>query len=315
MQPTILVACDSATADRTAIGFGLTLARLLGARLDAVSIQPPDGESERLAGIEIDERDDPARALAELEAALGSEPRAHLRVLRASSPAAGLQRCIAAERPVLTVLGSAHRAAHGQVRLGGTAERVLHGASGAVAIVPRGRGDGRIDSIAVGLLPTAECRRALGAGAALARAAGVPLRVTTVLRRSPDPADAAAFALRLAPEGATRPGATAGEILRAAIVSAAHGLPPTEFEAPYPPAGRLVVEPRVLVGDPADALLRASARAGMLVLGSRAYGPHGVVLPGGAALAVLDGARCPVVLVPRVQLPARAATFATAVAG
>jgi hypothetical protein len=58
----------------------------------------------------------------------------------------------------------------------------------------------------------------------------------------------------------------------------------------------------VLVGDPIDTLLRASARLGMLVLGSRAYGPPGVVLPGGAARGTLAGARCPVMLVPRADV-------------
>ncbi|MDA0184732.1 universal stress protein, partial [Solirubrobacter phytolaccae] len=61
----------------------------------------------------------------------------------------------------------------------------------------------------------------------------------------------------------------------------------------------LVVEPLVLVGDAADALIRATGRLGLLVLGSRGYGPPGVVLPGGAARRVLANARCPVLLVPR----------------
>ncbi len=56
--------------------------------------------------------------------------------------------------------------------------------------------------------------------------------------------------------------------------------------APRAAAGAFAVEPLVLIGDPADALLRVSGRAGLLVLGSRAYGPPGVVLPGGAARRV-----------------------------
>jgi hypothetical protein len=47
------------------------------------------------------------------------------------------------------------------------------------------------------------------------------------------------------------------------------------------------------------------------VLGSRAYGPAGVVLPGGAARQVLGAACCPVLLVPRADV---AATVALTVA-
>jgi len=100
-----------------------------------------------------------------------------------------------------------------------------------------------------------------------------------VLRRSPEPAAARALADRVAPG--------AGGDLGRAITAAARR------------TAAIAVEPQVLVGDPADALLRATGRAALLVLGSRAYGPAGVVLPGGAATAVLGSARCPVALAPR----------------
>jgi nucleotide-binding universal stress UspA family protein len=82
----------------------------------------------------------------------------------------------------------------------------------------------------------------------------------------------------------------AASILRTAIEAAAREDEPG-----------LEVEPLVLVGDPVDTLLRASGRLGVLVLGSRAYGPPGIVLPGGAARGTLAGARCPVMLVPRAD--------------
>ncbi len=53
-------------------------------------------------------------------------------------------------------------------------------------------------------------------------------------------------------------------------------------------AGTLDVEPLVLVGDPADALVRAVRRGSGCSCSARArYGPPGVVLPGGAARRVL----------------------------
>jgi nucleotide-binding universal stress UspA family protein len=155
----------------------------------------------------------------------------------------------------------------------------------------------------VGLLPSADSRRALRAGAALARAAGVPLLVLIVLRRSPSSADAAALAARLAPPLSFRSEGPPAEILRAAIIAAARedGAEPDEWSS----AGELDVEPLILIGDAADALLRASGRLGVLVLGSRAYGPPGVVLPGGAARRVLANARCPVLMVPRAPVAVR----------
>jgi nucleotide-binding universal stress UspA family protein len=167
-----------------------------------------------------------------------------------------------------------------------------------VAIVPRGYAGDPLRSVGVGLVPGAEGRRALRAAAALARAVGAPLLVLTILRRSPDADDAAALAAQFAPGVAadTRgPEAT----LRTAIDAAARANDMPVFETA--PDGPLVVEPRLLVGEPADALLRASARVGVLVLGSRAYGPPGVVLPGGTALRVLGSARSPVLLIPRAQ--------------
>ncbi len=278
MPPTVLVACDPASGDRSPVAFARAVSDLLGARLSLVNVRG----SGALTGAEPDDAPPP-----------GPE----LRVWRAASPAAGLQELISAERPALAVLGSAHGASHGRVSLGGTAERVLTGLGCPVAVVPRGHGGPPIRSIGVGLLPSDDGRCALRAGAALARAAGVPLLVFTVLRRSPDPADAALLAARLAPAAAADAQLPAVQILRAAIDAAAR-----EGDA-----DTLDVRPQVLVGDAADALVRASARLSLLVLGSRAYGPPGVVLPGGAARLALSSARCPVVLVPRAEVVAPAA--------
>jgi nucleotide-binding universal stress UspA family protein len=269
MRPTVLVACDAADDDRSPVAFGRTLARALDARVALVNVRT----TERLAGAEADGA--PAGARRRL---VGT------RVLRAASPAAGLQRLIAAQRPLVAVLGSAHDAGYGRLRVGGTAERVLNGAASAVAVVPRGHGERGLGAIGVGLLPNADSPRALHAGAQLARAADTPLLVLIVLQRSPDVADAAALAARLVP-GAVF-GGTPAEILRAAIIASVAD-------------EQVDVEPLVLVGDAADALLRISARVGLVVLGSRAYGPPGIVLPGGAARRVLAGASCPVMLVPR----------------
>jgi nucleotide-binding universal stress UspA family protein len=249
MPPTVLVACDAASDDDGPVTFARTVSRLLGAPVARVTVHA----DERLAGDEPD--------------ALPARPRTDVRVVRAASAPAGLQRLLAEERPDLLIVGSAAAAALGRTRLGSTGERILHGAPCAVAVVPRGYSGGELHTFGVGVLPTSDGVQALRAAAALARATAVPLVALVILRRTPDAEDASALA-----------------IVYDAIDAA---------EVP--------VKSEVLVGDPADALLRASARLSLLVLGSRAYGPPGVVLPGGVTRRVLSAARCPVLVVPRAQ--------------
>src|SRR4051794_40868519 len=146
MRPAVLVGCVAASEDASPLAFARTIAGAFGARVDAVTV--------RAAGALAGEEGEP-------RAPLG----AGVRVERAASAAAGLQRLIATERPVLAVLGSARGAAHGRVATGATAERVLHGAARPVAIVPRGYGDRPLETIAVGLLPTPDALRALRAAA------------------------------------------------------------------------------------------------------------------------------------------------------
>ena len=95
MRPTVLVACDS--SDQAPIAFGRVVAPLLGARVALVNVRAGDD----LAGGEADD---------------GGPLVTGARVEMAASAAAGLQRLIMSERPVLTVLGSSHEASHGRVR-------------------------------------------------------------------------------------------------------------------------------------------------------------------------------------------------------
>ncbi|HEX6023581.1 MAG TPA: universal stress protein [Solirubrobacter sp.] len=200
---------------------------------------------------------------------LPARPRPGVRVVHAASAPAGLQRLLADERPDLLVVGSSSSAVLGRTLLGDTAERILDGAPGPVVIVPRRYASGPLRAVGAGLLPTSEGAAAARTAAALARAADVPLVALAILRRTPDAQEASALA-----------------VLDETIDAVAADLP---------------VERRVLVGEPADALLRASGRLGLLVLGSRAYGPPGVALAGGVTRRVLRGARCPVLIVPRAQ--------------
>jgi nucleotide-binding universal stress UspA family protein len=55
----------------------------------------------------------------------------------------------------------------------------------------------------------------------------------------------------------------------------------------------------VLVNEPVDGLIAASAHVDLLVMGSRARGAHKSVLLGSVSRKVADGAACPLVIIPK----------------
>jgi nucleotide-binding universal stress UspA family protein len=316
MEPTVVGAFDPEAGDRAPVELARLAARLVGARLVVAVVHPGGTTPERLARFE--ERGTRC-SLAALAAELRRE-HAELRAITAPSPASGLHNMLAAELPALAVAGSAERAPHGRVQLGTTTERLLDGAPCPLAIAPRGWAGRPLGEIAVAVLPSAEGRAALRAGAGLARAADVPLTVVMVLGDSPDEAEAEELVRELAADGSRAPAtpdrddglAAAGDLRPAmhgiAVLPAPHltgggarVLRPALARTArrFEPEAWLDVVPDVYVGDPADTLVRVSMRADLLVLGSRAYGSAGEVHAGGVARLLLGGARCPVVIVPR----------------
>jgi nucleotide-binding universal stress UspA family protein len=135
MQRSVLSAHDPDAGDTGPVELGRVAARLLGARLVVVVVRPGGSAPERLARCEGGR--DPARAVAALRASLHGE-RAEVVDVTAPSAAAGLHAALAAERPVLAVVGSSHDGEHGCVGLGGTTDRVLTAAACPVAVTPRG---------------------------------------------------------------------------------------------------------------------------------------------------------------------------------
>ncbi len=302
MEPTVACAYDPDSGDRAPVELGRVLAGLLGARAHVLIVRPGGSAAERLSRLE------PARG-AEPDLAALRRGGAVVSDLVAPSPAAGLHRALADERPALVVAGSPAHAEHGRVGLGNTTERLLDGAPCPVAIAPRGWSARPLIAIAAAVLPSPEGAAALDLAAQLAGAAAAPLRIVMVLSGSPDEAEAAELARWLAPEealvrvGAADPEPAQDVPLRrrrwARSPGGAAMLRPALTAAARARAPRLDVDADIYVGDPTDTLLRASKRAGLLVLGSRAYGPGAEVHAGGVARRVLTGAHCPVVLVPR----------------
>jgi nucleotide-binding universal stress UspA family protein len=156
--------------------------------------------------------------------------------------------------------GRAHRALAGDITLG-----LLQAAPCGVAIAPAGYAGDEHHPAVVGVayVPTPEGREALEAGVQLARRLAARLRI-------------------LFAGSATE----ASEQLLEEARSAA-------------PAG-LDVETVLLDGVEPDLLLRlASEDLGLLVMGSRGYGPAKRVLLGSVSAGVVHDAACPVLVLPR----------------
>jgi nucleotide-binding universal stress UspA family protein len=143
-----------------------------------------------------------------------------------------------------------------------------------------------VDAIAVGFVDSPEGHAALAVAHVLAERAGAQLRVIAALHPSggldaPTPGSTPP-PRGLALEGRHRTAA------QAALSAAVQALP----------AG-VEIEPELHVDDPASVLLGASEHVGLLVCGSRGYGPLRSVLLGGVSRRLVDGARCPVLVLPR----------------
>lgn len=281
MEPTIACALDPDSGERGPVEFARLAGALLGARVLTVVVRRGGSAAERLSRLE-------PGSDAEPEEDTGRFVAVNRREIKAPSPAAGLHRVLAKEHPALVVAGSPTRAALGHVGLGTTTERLLDGAPCPVAIAPRGWTERPLGAIAVAMLPSPEGRAALDLAAALAHAAAVPLRLVMVLSDSPDADETVELAKELTSEALVTESTGASAVLGPALTSAAH------VRAPL-----IEADADVYVGDPTDTLVRASARAGLLVLGSRAYGTGAEVHAGGVARSVLASARCPVIVVPR----------------
>jgi nucleotide-binding universal stress UspA family protein len=296
-QPPILVGYDPRSGDRAPVRFAVAAARFTGAPLIVASVCAPKhtvGHAEEL-------EPHATQALDELTADLGAT--LEVRELRGTSAPRVLHEAAEAEDAGLLVVGSTDRGAVGRVLPGSTAERLMHGAPCPIAVVPHGwEPRGALDPIGVAYVPTDEGVEALRSAHALARKAGAQLRMLALVKPG---------------VGVTAPTETpkAGQAgIDVEDVEGAHRL---QLENAAREAlaelngGAVSVEVDALVDDPADALVRISEHLGVLVCGSRGYGPLRAVLLGGVSRRVVAEARCPVIVLPRgVKAPLEALTAA-----
>jgi len=240
-------------------------------------------------------REEESRLEAEARAALAGFESVEFLAVPAPSPARELHDLAQDRGAGLIVVGSTHRGVIGRVLPGTVADRLLTAAPCPVAVAPVGYRDSgsSLDPVCVAFDGSPEAEVALELGAELALAQGCPLRLLAVA----DPHDARMVAPGAGTGWAGLPITEAAmeaerERLSGEIDSALASLP-----EPLDAEGEVIVDP-----EPRAALVEATAEAGILVTGSRGYGPFGRVLLGGTASNLLRKAACPVVVTPRSLL-------------
>ena len=208
--------------------------------------------------------------------------------LAAATPSvAGALDLLAVERnATMIVVGSAHRGPLGRTILGGVGESLMHGASRAVAVAPRGfaeRDHPPLHRIAVAYDGSPEASVALATAIGLAQRAHGELTVIGVA--GPPEYGYAAEWHGLAPIGLGDIDRKAKERLLEDAVSRA-------------PTG-LACEARLLTGHAGALLSEVSGEFDLLIAGSRAYGPVRRTILGSTTRKLIRSSACPVLVLPR----------------
>ena len=273
--------------DAAPIALGRDLALLTDAPLALVHAFPYEHLSAVPAGIHSSELH--ARSMEALERLAGpmrADVEVTVRAGTGPSPAAVLRDAAAAVDAPLLVVGSTHRGRFGRVMPGSVTARLLHDAAYAVAVAPRGhRGGTPFRRIGVAFVDTPEGRHALTVATATAVLCGARLRVFTVHHHAP-PGSTPAVPCWGGHAAAER------ETLDRAVATAerARALVPAD----------VLDYVEVISGHPADALITVSTELDLLVCGSRGLGPVHATLRDGVSRALVDGAPCPVLVLPHV---------------
>jgi nucleotide-binding universal stress UspA family protein len=202
------------------------------------------------------------------------------------------------------VLGSAKHGKAGQILAGSVATSLLHGSPCSVAIAPYGYTEKPAAwhrRITVGYDGSEEARIALAEAIDLARASNAAVKVVAVAEPSPV----------IIGKGA---GATTG---RSELNKAIHEMMRERLDEALRSAPDDVrVEGTLVDGPPAESLAQiAREDGGVLMVGSRGYGPLRRVLLGSVSTELVRTAPCPVIVHPRPAKAPAAPTSESAQAG
>lgn len=287
MARTVLIGVDGSRRAADAMAVGALLAPALEAEPVPLYAHPYELEGPRSGG----EHEQPVRDVAETsarqaQAHLGGSRAPRLELVADRSPARALHAAAEAPDVAAIVVGSSRRGPVGRVLPGGVAQRLLSGAPCPIVVAPAGfvaRQPLGLGAIGIGFDGSADSTSALEMSAGLARVNDGPLLVIAVHQRIgfghvPVAADQAATS----PDQQIR--ADLSRKVDEAITRLGMGDQATAT---------------LREGDAATALAEESERLGLLVVGSRGYGPLGSVLLGSVSSRLLSRSACPVMVVPR----------------
>ncbi|MDQ2675444.1 MAG: universal stress protein [Actinomycetota bacterium] len=283
-RPKLVIGYDGRNASEDALALGADLCRLLDARPLVLSVAPwprfMHGEDLKVA-LELDTGEALQRAAAELS---DLDPIVKAVAHRSAAEEIGL--VARAEEALAIVVGASHRGAVGRIVLGSVGTSLLHGAPCAVAVAPTGYKAGAAGPpkrVGVALDDSPDATSVLDAGILLAGRAGGTLSIFSVAetdfyyQRAIWPAIPLAEMIEFEREQAQR-------ILDAAVARTPDGLAP---------------EAHLLEGSAREALAEATESCDVMIVGSRGHGPLGQTFLGSVSAALIDGSRCPVVVLPR----------------
>ena len=286
----LVVGVDETEHSRDAIALGVQLAPALPGDLMLVYVHTLQELDALMAGHDPEEveqlvAEHAGTKQAEVSALAAEMGISDVRLRRATSAAAGLHAQAVEGDAALVVIGPSSRSGLGRVLPGATAERLLSGSPVPVAVAPKGYASHEPgpDLIGVGFDDGEESRQAVAWSADLASRAGASLQLLAV--HAPLPFGSAAVSGAYGTQ-------TVNQVLTQELRSEAEKL----VEAL---SLDVAVESHLLKGDPAKMLVERSQELGLLVLGSRGYGPLKSVLLGSVSSYVLRNAHCPVIVVPR----------------
>jgi nucleotide-binding universal stress UspA family protein len=288
MYRKIIVGHDATPQADDALALGKLLAEATGASLTAVGVIPSDPV---WGGPDLLMRDASADFEAELRQA--AEPAgAKVEMVASTSAARGLHDFAEDGQVDLLILGSAKHGRAGQIVAGSVATRLLHGSPCSVAIAPHGYADSAPDTLAevtVGYDGMAEAQVALSEAYEVARESGAPVKIVTVAEPAP---------VVYGKGGGANQG-------RGALTEAIHEMMRGRLdEAVANAPDDIKVAGTLVDGPPAESLAKiAGEDGGVLIVGSRGFGPLRRVLLGSVSTELVRTAPCPVIVHPR---PAKA---------
>lgn len=207
------------------------------------------------------------------------------------SAARGLRRVLSEQDRQLVVCGSSHRGDPGRVSIGHTARQLVEDQRCALAIAPRGlsgHGELAIRRVGVGYDGSPEARAALAWAATIAGGTGADLTVRGVIDDRVPALGWPSLWIEPFRECWDEVMDEEAETLHAGIEAATAGL-----WAPL----TVTVERDTS----AASLLDLSLTCDLLVIGSRRWGPVARLLLGGTGEALVHGAYCSLLIVPRPE--------------